>query len=462
MIGIGINLWRRGGGGIETYLPEYYHTTNSGTVTEAGLHSSAATADGISNSATTPTTQTFGVNGMDPGAATALRYDYANPAVTSLLKVGMRVAFTVEAGAALITTTVSPAKYFQCNSGAGYLTKHTDGNLRNEWPVASGTRPFYGAYPTGKGSKIKVELMHNGAHSLLFVDGLPMGRDISAISITDANCASSYIGGLTTSAGTYPAGYAVENYSVNSTPFTYTAHPDISTYKIFGDSIVIQGAPALTWIGTGVYSPWHPGYGFQSDGTTAAAAGSFGGDSGVICELSRQLIAGGYAPANTPGTNNQAVTASTFAGVLTRVNAQVSVPKLCFVVAGTQDVIAGRTASAIQADLEAIVDGLVAKGATHIVMTIPPYIGNRPAYDNINNQTLHSEMNAVIAGMINYHISVTVVDLFSYFGQFFVDSAYFQSGSEMPNAAGSTLIGKLIGEAAVQRLTTGVRPTISI
>jgi lysophospholipase L1-like esterase len=292
------------------------------------------------------------------------------------------------------------------------------------------------------------------------LDGLAYGRVQTVFPIgTDFN--SVYPCGLTSIAGYwFPDGTAsVENLKVNTTPFTYTAHPEVPNVMIFGDSFTTQGAPNhAQWLVAGVKAPWLPGPGFASGGVVPATGGTFGYDVGYLCQFFRVLSKGGFLTvndkntANRTTTSNQAVSGLSFSGTLAYITPMTTVPKLCIIGLGTNDIAASRSAVAVRADLRAIVDALVAKGAQRIVLWIPPSLRNAAMYQTAPFDAVQTAINAEIAAMPAYNNKCFVVDLFTYFGGFTPDPTKFQAANIHPNELGSTEIGQLMGAAAVAAL----------
>ncbi len=454
MIGLGLNIWSRGGG-LPTYVPVPYYT-GANQILAAGLHSNAATADGLADGDTQSTSPDFTASGMDATTEKAARWIISGGNQT-LLTSGGRYKYRVDTAGLSMAFVPAAEKYVACGPH-GYLEKTTAGALKNKFPVDAGDykEVAFRITPEYKGTKITVEHCWDATSTWMIIDGLPVGRSYST-ALTTANFAKMYAGGLTFVTSYWlGAGYRIDNVTLNTTPFTYTTHPDISSTLFIGDSFTVQGAPDILSYGVaGILAPWHPGYGFESDGITPRTTGDFYGDGNYITEFFRQMSAGGFLVTNTYAAN-QAISGATTATALTRVNSLVSVPKLVLCGIGTNDIHSMIAESSVRSNLRAIVDALVAKGAQRIVFWQAPSLRNSTSptnYQTTAYDTQTTMVNGVIAEMAAYNRMCVVVDLFTPFGGFTPTSDLFQSNNIHPSAKGSTLIGQLMGQAAVASLT---------
>jgi len=461
-----------------SFAPEHYFPAASGDVVDAGLHSNAATQDGLGLAPLrvgfeqTPIVSIdYDANGVDPGLEDKpirwLMTGGANPAAT--LVSGGRFSFTMNTAALDYAYAPGGTDRYPLSVSGGYFVKRSTGGVRLSFPGDDGWTTDMRMSATGKPAKTKIDLAYNGADTYMFLGGLPYGRAIITPPV-ETGLNSAYAGGLTVLAGYwFPDGTAsIENMKVNTTPFTYTAHTQVPSVMFFGDSFTTQGAPNHTpWLASGVKAPWLPGPGFASDGVTPAGGGSFGYDVGYLCEFFRALCNGGFLtvndknPANTLTTTNQAVSGGRFDTALARITPMTTVPKLCIIGLGTNDIAGQRTAGSVQSNLRAIVTALLAKGAERIVFWVPPSLRLDPTYRTTTYDNVQTAINAEIAAMPAFNPRCFVVDLFTYFGGFSVDTvspSKFQSGGTNihPNELGSTEIGALMGAAAIAALTTAL------
>lgn len=444
----------RGGGGLETYTAVPYYT-GSNQILAAGLHSSDATADGLADGNTQSTSPDFTASGMDATTAKAAKWSISGGNQT-LLTSGGRFKYRVDTAGLSMDLVPAAVKYVACGPN-GYLEKNTAGAIKNKFPVDSG--PYkevaFRIASAYKGTKITVEHCWDATNTWMIVDGLPVGRPHNA-ALTTANFATMYAGGLTTATPYWlGAGYRIDNVSIDTAPFSYATHADISSVLFLGDSFTVQGSPdVLSYGAAGILAPWHPGYGFLSGGAPSTG-GSFNGDEGYITEFFRQMSAGGFLVTNTTAAN-QAVSGSKTAEVLTTVNGLGSVPKLVLCGVGTNDIHSMIAEGSVRSNLRAIVDALVAKGAKRIVFWQVPSLRNSTSptnYQTTAYDTQTTMVNGVIAEMASYNRMCVVVDLFTPFGGFSPTSDLFQANNIHPSAKGSTLIGQLMGQATVSALT---------
>jgi hypothetical protein len=451
--GGGPDQWQYSGGSLTYYTPVPYYT-GANQILAAGLHSNAATADGLADGDTQSTSPDFTASGMDATTAKAARWTISGGNRT-LLTSGGRFKYRVDTAGLSKAFVPAAGKYVACGAN-GYLEKSTTGAIKNKFPVDSGPYKEVGfkITPAYKDTKITVEHCWDATNTWMIIDGLPVGRPHYA-ALATGNFGIMYAGGLTTFTPYWlGAGYRIDNVTLDTAPFTYTTHPEISSTLFLGDSFTTQGSPDVLSYGvSGILAPWHPGYGFQSDGTTPSTSGSFDGDGNYITEFFRQMSLGGFLVTNTYAAN-QAVSGARTSTVLTRVNSLGSVPKLVLCGVGTNDCAnLAITESAVRSNLRGIVDALIAKGAKRIVFWTCVSLRNDPTYQFSTYDDQTTMVNGVIAEMASYNRMCVVVDLFTPFGGVTPTSGLFQSNNIHPNSTGSTLIGKLMGQAAVASLT---------
>lgn len=433
----------------------------------AGLRSSAASAAGISFGAlqSSPGAVTYSEAGADFDASTkALQFELDTHAPNDYKRLawGGRLRFTVPIEALDVANTLGATKYF-LSKAQGWFQKHSSGYLVPTFPESSGLAPsaprFYCA-TTLKAARVEVIIAWNEAAVWLFVDGLPVGARFPAELVKSAPVSEFvdlYVGGLTGTAGSYPAGYPVSDLVLSTEPYYYAPSLDYGRVLFIGDSLTTQGALPASEMGAYGVVPWNPGAGFDAEGSPNAG-GAFAGDAGYIPEFFRTLAKGGILCARGSNQAKSGANASATATNIAAWFAGGGAADVACVIIGTNDVAQGTSAASYQASLETLIDECVAAGVKKIVLGTVPTLRSDPTYRTSAKDALTLTLNAVIAAMPAYHAACSVVDLFTHFGRFNFDPADFTDNVH-PNAVGSTRLGRWMG-AGVLAAVNGARRAV--
>jgi len=424
----------------------------------AGMHSSAATDDGISYAIdqASPGTPTYSAQGADfDASAKALQFQLAvqHPNTYRQLATGGKLSFEVPLDIAASTTTIPASKYF-ISKTQGWIEKNSGGWLRTRFPSSTGfTIPTFFAGTEQKPSRVVIDIAWNEREEFMFIDGLCLktsGSDMMINLSPTSQWTNLYVGGLTTGAGTYPTGYPISNVVLSYEPFYYSQHLEYGRVLFLGDSLIRQGSTP-----SGHRTPaqvWDPGGGFLANGDPSTS-GQFNSDNTLTQQFARDMLKGGVALGNCA---NEAQSGVDIAACKTRsdnwfaVSGNVADVVVCLIgtneVPGTDDEAGWRTS------LRGMVDSWVANGVKKAVFGTVISLRNDPTYQTQAYNDRTDLVNSVINEMPSYNSICSVVDRFTLFGGFDVDSADFQTDDFHTSAQGSTKDGALLANGVLKAI----------
>lgn len=333
----------------------------------------------------------------------------------------------------------------------------------------------------GKPSSVPVVIVGDATNVYLYIDSLLVCKKPRvALTQSDASMAKWYFGGYIETNDYYTRSGTgnVNNARINSA---------FVLDKRFGDLSATSNLTSVGFIGTSLYAAagpadyfshadntiaWYPGNGFNSDATTPSTPiatidlnNYASADTGVICQIFRELAKGGYYPASNTD-NNRAVSGglievSNITSCINQVDNFGTIPQLVFVNAGTNEVAQGVAVATFETSLKRLMYKLSTKGIKYAVIQEILPVGNNPTYAGATYTNAVIAFNAVINDLIAWGeinlptMTIGVDRVYSKFGGATPDSTLFRTNDLHPNSAGSALLGISAGQAAVNLLSNG-------
>jgi lysophospholipase L1-like esterase len=418
----------------------------------AGLRSADATEAGINTATTQGGGQSYSTDGMDPGSAKPLKFQFDLATRTAFYTDGCRVSYYVPSVMLDYGTTVAADKYLH-SMGSGWITKGTNGKLVVRAPMSVITAPGdVWIHNNLKASRVMVAtLFGGGLIQYLYIDGL-IYKNIPTVDTSAANFQFLYFGGLTSAANSYPAGHPMSDLIISADPFVYTASATYGKVVFFGDSLTTQGSPYAT---DTTVRPWNPGYGwdaFAGVSTTPNTTGSWKSDETLTQEVIRSITKRGHLTENNA---NEAQSGGRAANALARAQAWFAAPNtadIAVVGIGTNDIAGGTSEASFRASLQGIADECIAAGVKKTIFWSPLSLRNNPTYQTSTYDTRTEYVRSVVMEMASYDSTCYAVDTFTLMGGHSFDSGDFNPGDIHPNNLGSGKVGRYIGTALAAAL----------
>jgi len=247
-----------------------------------------------------------------------------------------------------------------------------------------------------------------------------------------------------------------------------TAISNLTSVGFLGTSYYAAAGPSayMSHADNSLY--WYPGNGFTGDGVTPQTPEATIGDdqyssadTGVICQIFRQLAKAGYYPASN-ANNNRAVSGGTIAtatsGCLYQCDSFGTLPQLVFINVGTNEVVAGIDATTFITSYKQLLQKLANKGVKFAVLQTVLALSNNPTYAASSYLTRLKEYNAAIKLLSEWvteylpTLSIIIDDVFPIFGGDVPNATLFRVADIHPNSLGSAKLGISAGSAAVKLL----------
>jgi lysophospholipase L1-like esterase len=346
----------------------------------------------------------------------------------------------------------------------------------------------------GKSNFVSIDIMctASSGEQRYFIDGLEAnpatfnGGDATPL---EGNYNDFYAAGLTTITSDWQGdtsassnAFYARNFFVLTSPLDVDYDDDLALLFL-GDSLTVEGSMS-PWYGlpNGTKrAPWIPttadavgtdyGNGFMSDGTSASLPSNFR-DNGYLPTVFRYL-ANQEPPVRPTGFNTVAGSNGNYAqsgGTLSDARAHYATaiasgykPTTVFCGIGTNDVIASTGADTFEADYKALIDDIVANGASRVVIWTIISLRNDPTYQTAAFDAVTDELNEKIRGLNGYKGVTVVVDAFNTFtpNHWTNPSDFRAAGNIHPSDELSNQLGSAMAAAYFRPISSAASATLA-